>query len=100
MGFIAVRPATDDDKQRMDDAAQRFLARHPEIGRVFAPADWGATRAITNYVGALGAPGASGTDAANARRIGQLWQRVARRALREPHADGIAWDSVGYWVEG
>lgn len=100
MGFVMIRKATEEDCERMDAAARRFATRHPEVKELgYDERDFGPVRVITDYVGALGRPGALGNDAENAKRLGRLWQRVARRALREPRADGIAWGNVGYWVE-
>jgi len=84
MAWVCYRQATSEDRDRLQAAARRFIYRHSL--RISTEDDTGDSLALSIdlYVGGY------------ERR---LWLRCARRALRHPQAEGIAWGHVGRSVE-
>jgi hypothetical protein len=91
MSWSTIRKATDDDKQRLNDAEVAFCVRH---GINYA--DIGAWLAIDCVLN----PGSccSSYDLRRARQLAPLWRRIVHRALR-CRADGIAYGYVGNHAE-
>lgn len=88
MAWGTIRKATEEDTQRLNAAAIRFIERHGITGLVYD--DETAWSELGDYLA-----GGGWDDTGNTRTLGQ-WKRCIRRALREPSADGIAYGYVGY----
>ncbi len=86
MAWSVIRKATDEDRRRLWERTVAFCKRH---GIEFDPED---PQGSIDFAIARAHP-------AEAQRLRRLWTGVVRRALREPHADGIAWGMVGMHVD-
>ncbi len=83
MAWVIIRKATIEDGDRLAAAKARFAERHDLQDDL----DWAI--AIEDNT----------APSDEQRRLRELWRACTRRALREPAADGIAWETVGYHVD-
>lgn len=94
MAWSTIRKATDEDFERLQDAARRFIERHAED---FPYLDCEDPDVAENCARAL--ENELGSDAyereERGRRLRPLWRRCIRRALRCSGAEGIAYGYVG-----
>ena len=91
MAWSAFRKATDDDKIRLYEAAERFCRRH-NIDDGGASALDAVEFAVTDYAGA------ASEFSDRAKRLRPLWRKAVHRTL-QCKADGIANGYVGFDVE-
>jgi hypothetical protein len=89
MGWMTIRPATDDDVLALEQAAARFCKRHSLHDDLTA--DYGHITAIRYAI-----TDAEWTDGTYLRN---LWRRIVRRTLGHPWAEGIDYGYVGYYVD-
>lgn len=96
MAWSTIRKATEEDHQRLEKAALRFIRNHGNNS------DY-----VENYSQALMAVDDITQrhydewryeNKSEANRLRRLWKSAAARALRHPDAEGIAWDTVGFHV--
>jgi hypothetical protein len=100
MAWSTIRKATEEDTERLQIAATRFLERHQDempylkldaedlqdpVFTVTFHTDWDESMEDAQRI--------------PRRRLARLWTRCQRRALRHPHADGIAYGYVGQHVD-
>jgi hypothetical protein len=93
MGWSTLRKATAEDVSRLETAARRFAVRH-EIRVDEVPGDSPATFSVEMAMCDAGKgeyPWYEGGP-----RVARLWTACVRRALRNKHADGIAYGYVGH----
>lgn len=97
MSWSTIRKATDEDRERLQAAAHRFIQRHAEE---FPYVDCDDPDVSENYARALEDElESSGYEREErGRRLRPLWRRCVRRALRSPDAEGIAYGYVGQSV--
>ncbi len=76
-----IRTATTDDQTRLDAAAERFMSRHNVDVNGSGSASYNLELCLS--------------DLEDTRLVG-LWRQVVKRALCDPHAEGIAYGQVGY----
>lgn len=86
MPFVVERKATEEDRERLEAAARRYL----KIRRMEPAASEDPLRAVWMYLSGLS------EGSAIERR---LWLRAAKRALRSGVSDQIDGDHVGYSVD-
>lgn len=90
-GWGLIRRAEDEDIERLETSARRFIARH------------GLPAWTLGHNVAADLEMVLERDAKGGRRyedgLTRLWRRCVRRALREPSADGIAYEYIGYYAE-
>ncbi len=89
MAWSTIRRATTGDHESLDSAATRFIERHH-----LDPMRFGNEHihdALTNELYAR----YQYADYDDERRLWRLWLACMRRALNEPHAEGIAYGYVG-----
>jgi len=88
MPWALLRRATDEDIERLDTTAARFITRHGI--RRYDDSD-----PVTTVEWAV----ADHDDNKNwERKLRPLWRACVRRALRDRRAEGIAYDHIGYYV--
>lgn len=85
MAWSIIREATEEDNNRLDATARRFVERHH--------IDVSAERDIYGYY--LAISGAGEEDS----YLRKLWIGCVHRALRHDNAEGIAYGKVGYSVK-
>ena len=98
--YATIRRADSEDTDRLLAAARRFAANHPyAAGNVADLADGELSDHPDAYVSLL-EMSIVDYDASvpGARNLLPRWRAAARRALRHPRADTIAWGYVGYNV--
>lgn len=89
MAWGTIRAATPTDTHLLEERAQSFLTRH-SLSRLD---EWQtAVDAVESYV----RPDHEPDDPAYRSYLHRLWQRIVRRALAHPWAEGIAYGYVGY----
>lgn len=86
MSWTTIRPATPEDHDLLEQRAAAFVKRHN-----LYPA--GETAVDTIEIELLG------LEPSDRARLERLWHRVASRALRHPHATGIAYGHVGHHTD-
>lgn len=92
MAWSTIRKATTEDRERLNAAAERFIARHgleQYTNQFDGMSPWWAVDFMLHQTEAVG------RDTPYVRR---LWRKALRRALRSPDADGIAYDYIGFYV--
>ena len=106
MGWATIRRATDEDRERLQQAARRFIKRHELHRQVESDAlsTDGPIAVVEFVVDRARKEGLFPKDIGvpmmpDGGYLERLWRRIVRRALRCPGADGIAWDHVGYHVD-
>jgi hypothetical protein len=100
MPLSVIRRMTSEDEKRIEDSAERFIARHePTLRRLAAPR-WPEEAASTYIVGALiPSYGETADDANDRRMLARLWLACFRRAVNEPTATGCGWGHIGIWTD-
>jgi hypothetical protein len=101
MAWSTIRKATEEDWERLSAAARTFIERHLDEFPYLKLDDPEVQR---DYVFALeGELDYRSSDAYDhemkCRRLGRLWRRCVRRALRDGNAEGIAYGYVGQSVD-
>ena len=91
MAWSTIRKATDDDKIRLYEAAERFCRRH-NIDDGDASALDAVEFAVTDCAGT------ASEFSDRAKRLRPLWRKAVHRTL-QCKADGIAHGYVGFHVE-
>ena len=86
MSWNVIRTATETDREKYEAAAKRFCARH-NLG---TPDEYGGVSCYARIVEIE-----TDEPSEKGKALKRLWKRCVRRALG-PHAEGIAWDAVGY----
>ena len=86
MAWSTIRPATDDDIEKLNQAAVRFIARHkinnPASVQSVKAVEWAIEQENESY------PGEFATER-------KLWRAIVRRDLGSRFAEGIAYGYVG-----
>jgi len=100
MAWSTIRRATDEDNERLEAAARRFIARHetdlPYVimdgpnDDVVNELDNQLYQLITDYHHPLHG---------RALQLRRLWRKVVARTLGAPGAEGIAYGHVGFHVD-
>jgi hypothetical protein len=80
MAWVCFRKATEDDYKRIYAAADRFCKRH-DISRHSSSA-WACIENKLMYD-------------SDEKYLAKLWYACVARAVKEPGAEGIAWDHIG-----
>ena len=93
MSWHIIRSATDEDRRRLREAAQRFTVRHGlYVHPDDDPVDDLEQILATDHAVTTGGSTLYEEDLAYLRRY---WRRAVQRALRDPAAEGIAYGYVG-----
>jgi len=106
MAWSVIRRATVEDAERLEASAARFVARHSvELAELGVCSIDDTNDHNANAMGMVGSlvwrrdRESRIIERERLTYLANLWRACMRRALREPNADGIAWDTVGFWVE-
>lgn len=96
MAWSTIREATSEDYAALNKAARRFADHHNlDVTNFESGNNWyyRVDMTISSYVWQHRDP--NDVEHWDAARLANLWRRVVRRALKEPSADGIAYNYVG-----
>jgi|WetSurMetagenome_2_1015567.scaffolds.fasta_scaffold1358626_1 hypothetical protein len=102
-----IRNVRDEDYEALDKSARRFAARHNLTQKIEQEMKFQKSigynlswyGSVDNYIETYININEGGCRHADAHYLAMLWKRCIRRALGEPSADGIAYDTVGYVSE-
>jgi hypothetical protein len=100
MAWLSYRKAQPEDFEKLDKMTRRFAARR----------GWSMTQKVENYGGWITSSWYHAVDdevknyvsdqisrgnEIKGKYVQRLWFRCVARALNEPGAEGVAWDSIG-----
>ena len=105
MAWEPIRKATEEDRYRLEKAAEQFIMRHEiEMGECPSNGYELVADEIDTHLDAVisGAYAARMLTPKRAKQLQKMWRRIAHRALKEFDAEGIRDGMVGYsvlWLE-
>ncbi len=96
-----IRPASDEDQERLQKAATRFLANHGLSSHEFLTNGRLDPNTLTVTLSTRGHLLTSDDydDCREARKLWRSWNPAARRALRDLYANGIIDGCVAQWID-